>query len=57
MRELHSQIMTIEEFRDRHVMLTDICVVCKNPIHIMCRKQTGICSENCQKAIKETPNA
>jgi hypothetical protein len=39
-------------------MLSDICTVCHKPIHVMCRKYTGICSENCQKAaIKETPNA
>jgi hypothetical protein len=42
-------IMTIKEFRDQHAMLSDICLVCHKPIKIMCRKFTGICSENCQK--------
>lgn len=51
-------IQTQAEFRRSHAMLSDICTVCHKPIHIMCRKYTGICSENCQKAaIKETPIA
>lgn len=43
------QVMTHEEFRAQYGLLTDICLICHQPIRIMCRKYTGICSENCQK--------
>lgn len=47
-------VITQAEFRKQNAMLSDICTVCKNPIHIMCRKFTGICSENCDKQSKTT---
>lgn len=51
------RLPTLAEVRLKRTGL-NVCVVCKNDIHIMCRKYTGICSENCQKqvTIKETPN-
>lgn len=43
------RLPTLEEVRQNRAGL-NVCVVCKSDIHIMCRKYTGICSENCDKA-------
>lgn len=39
--------------------MNGICVVCKSPIVVMCRKGTGLCGENCQKKYEQinTDNA
>lgn len=42
-------VPTLAEVRNSRVGL-NTCVVCGNDIYIMCRKFTGICSENCEKA-------
>lgn len=31
----------------------NVCTVCDNVILIMCRVNTGICSENCEKKVRE----
>lgn len=45
-------VKTLEEARESRVGL-NVCAVCHNDIHVMCRKYTGICSENCDKKAKE----
>lgn len=41
-------VRTQEEVRQSQVGL-NTCAICRREIHMMCRKYTGICSENCQK--------
>lgn len=53
-------VRTLDEVRQSRASLNN-CIVCSSDIHMMCRKYTGICSEQCDKSykstIKETPNA
>jgi predicted nucleic acid-binding Zn ribbon protein len=52
-------LRTLEEVRRERISL-NTCVVCGQKAEMMCRKHTGICSENCQKlytTMKEKQNA
>lgn len=47
-------VSTLDEIRKSRVNLLNVCVVCGQNIHIMCRKYTGLCSENCAKTYNAT---
>lgn len=53
------QLPTLEEVRRERISL-NTCLMCGKACDMMCRKHTGICSENCQKnytTIKEKQDA
>jgi hypothetical protein len=45
------RVRTEAEIRRTRINLDD-CLVCDQRIQLMCRKGTGICSENCEKEHK-----
>lgn len=45
---MSEQVKTLAEIRETRVSL-NVCRICHNDIHLMCRAGTGICSENCAK--------
>lgn len=43
---------------ERNTRLMEICGVCGNPVQVQIQKNTGICSQKCEKAAaKQSTNA